>query len=330
MVWPIGQPPGLMREIALESRQVWLEVLEAAQIWHWESGSLHLAYQPSEWEVLQEFVSEGAAFGYETELILPDEVLAKSPLVKTHGLLGALWSPSEVCVNPRTVLANLPGYLAGLGVDFSWGIAATQLQAGRLRLGNSEIRADRFVLCTGDDFETLYPEVFSAMGMTKVKLQMMKARPKSSGFRIGSHLCAGLTLGHYANFEICPSLEALKIKQRSEYPGQAQHGVHLLVSQHENGDLTIGDSHEYRDWHDPFLTTEIDELILSYLDTFLDRDSIEVTERWHGVYAKHPEKSYVLADLEPGITALTGVGGAGMTLSFGLAQRLVAGTLKPF
>ena len=34
MVWPIGQPWGRMRELALQSRAIWLELLEKIGLWH--------------------------------------------------------------------------------------------------------------------------------------------------------------------------------------------------------------------------------------------------------------------------------------------------------
>ena len=98
--------------------------------------------------------------------------------------------------------------------------------------------------------------------------------------------------------------------------------MHLLVSQHEDGSLTIGDSHEYGNGVEPFLREEIDQLILSYLDTFLPVEGLEVFERWYGVYAKHPTKGYVVETPLPGVTIVTGVGGAGMTNSFGLAEKV--------
>jgi hypothetical protein len=42
------------------------------------------------------------------------------------------------------------------------------------------------------------------------------------------------------------------------------------------------------------------------------------------VYIKHPVDAFVVARLGPNAFAVTGVGGAGMTLSFGLAEQLVA------
>jgi hypothetical protein len=50
---------------------------------------------------------------------------------------------------------------------------------------------------------------------------------------------------------------------------------------------------------------------------------LAIAARWHGVYVKHPTEPYVIAHPTPEMLAATGVGGAGMTLSFGLAEQVV-------
>ncbi|MEM8947458.1 MAG: FAD-dependent oxidoreductase, partial [Planctomycetota bacterium] len=65
MVWPIGQPNGLNHRTALASRLLWLEFLGDSQIWHQESGSLHLAYREDELSVLQDFAKHSQSVGYE-------------------------------------------------------------------------------------------------------------------------------------------------------------------------------------------------------------------------------------------------------------------------
>jgi len=67
--------------------------------------------------------------------------------------------------------------------------------------------------------------------------------------------------------------------------------------------------------------------VLAYLKTFLAVADLEIASRWHGVYVKHPTTPYVVADLGPDVRAVTGVGGAGMTLSFGLAEHVVTNWL---
>ena len=100
-----------------------------------------------------------------------------------------------------------------------------------------------------------------------------------------------------------------------------------MASQHGNGEVTIGDSHEFGDRISPFDKAEIDERILQYLATFLDVPDLKIASRWHGIYVKHPTEPYVMVKPAESVTAVTGLGGAGMTLSFGLAEHVVANEL---
>src|SRR5579871_5863285 len=45
MIWPIGQPAGRMHDLALRSRELWIEVLEASRLPYFATGSLHLVYR---------------------------------------------------------------------------------------------------------------------------------------------------------------------------------------------------------------------------------------------------------------------------------------------
>ena len=83
----------------------------------------------------------------------------------------------------------------------------------RVRTAAGEVwHADRVFVCSGTDFETLFPEVFAASGLRRCKLQMMRTGPQPGGWRLGPHLAGGLTLCHYQAFEVCPSLPALKAR----------------------------------------------------------------------------------------------------------------------
>jgi glycine/D-amino acid oxidase-like deaminating enzyme len=54
MIWPIGQPSGLLYSRAMRSRQIWKTIAAETGIWLQETGSLHVAYNAEEWQVLQE------------------------------------------------------------------------------------------------------------------------------------------------------------------------------------------------------------------------------------------------------------------------------------
>jgi FAD dependent oxidoreductase TIGR03364 len=325
MLWPIGQPPGPLRQMAMRSREFWLEVLAKSGLWHEQTGSLHLAYRDDEAQVLREFGQEMAAQGENVELLRPEQVRQHTTAVKSNGLRLALWSPHEVCVDPREVVAGLSRWLASqFGVVFQFGRTITAVETQQVNSGPISWSADRVWVCSGDELSLLFADQFDACGLIRCKLQMMRSHPCGQEWRIGPMLAGGLTLRHYASFQNCPSLPALRRRVSEESPWFDRHGIHVLVSQNGLGELTMGDSHEYGASIEPFDKAEIDEYILDYLNTFVDVPSLRIAARWHGTYAKHPTAPYVLFHPLSGVTAITGVGGAGMTLSFGLAEQVVA------
>ena len=87
--------------------------------------------------------------------------------------------------------------------------------------------------------------------------------------------------------------------------------------------LIIGDSHEYGLNPEPFDKAQINNYILDYLKTFVKVPTLEIAEIWHGVYAKLPGKTEFIAHPESGVTVVNALSGAGMTLSFGLAEEVI-------
>jgi len=322
MVWPIGQAAGEAHATALRSRDLWLDVARASGVWVNPCGSIHLAHRADEWAVLQEFAAAAPGLGYECRLLTPNEVLERTDFANPDGLLGGLFSPSELCVNPRRVVRELPGWLGErFGVTFEFGTAISEVDPGRVRsAGGRAWDFHRTIVCGGADFETLFPDVFTTSGLQRCKLQMLKvARPREG--RLGPHLASGLTLRHYANFGVCPGLETLKQRVAAETPELDAFGIHVMASQNDAGEIILGDSHEYGSDIEPFDKAVIDDLILRELRRVIRLPDWAVAERWHGVYAKHPSAPVFEAEPLPGVHICTGTGGSGMTMAFGLADR---------
>ncbi|MEN9230701.1 MAG: TIGR03364 family FAD-dependent oxidoreductase [Thermostichus sp. DG02_5_bins_236] len=323
LIWPIGQPQGSLLERALASRRIWLELAEQAGIPIEACGSLHLARRPDELAVIEEFVATRP--GYDIRLLSPGETVQKSPAVIPEGLLGSLWSGTEMTVDPRQAIRQLPHYLVErYGVRFYWGQVVTEINAPHLLAGGQRWQADHILVCSGADFETLYPQIFAESGITKVKLQMMRTAPQPNGFRIGPSLCGGLTLTHYAAFTHCSSLGSLKDRIQLETPHFPEWGIHVMVSQNRQGELTIGDSHEYGSNPEPFDRAFINQYILDYLKTFAKVPDFHIAEFWNGVYPKILGQTEFICSPEAGVQIVNALSGAGMTLSFGLAQEVVA------
>jgi FAD dependent oxidoreductase TIGR03364 len=322
MIWPIGQPAGTVLSLSLRSRELWLEILELAKLPRRETGSLHVAYRADEAAVAQEFADLGPKLGYECRWLKPCEVLERSHAVQPDGLAGGLWSSTELTVDPRQVIQFLPSFLAEqYNVQFVFGTAVTAIELPVLHTGRGPWQADTVIVCSGDDFETLYPQHYASSGVTRCKLQMMRTVPQPDGWQLGPSLAAGLTLRFYPAFQVCSALPALSRRIAEETPEYDRWGIHALVSQTADGALTLGDSHEYSLAVDIFNKEEIDQIILRYTRQFLRAPDLTIAERWHGIYAKHPDKPLVVMQPEDGVRIVASPGGSGMTLSFGVAEQ---------
>lgn len=323
MVWPIGQPAGDRHAIALKSRALWLELGREAGLWVNPCGSIHLAHRDDEWAVLEEFARAAPDLGYTCEIWTRDEVLERTDAANHDGLIGGLFSPTELAVNPRTAIRMLPDWLARrFGVRFEFGTAITDIDQGWVRSADGRSwDFHRTLVCGGADFETLFPEVFHTSGLKRCKLQMLATATQPDGWKLGPHLASGLTLRHYANFGVAPSLSAVRNRIAAETPELDRFGIHVMASQNDAGEVILGDSHEYDEAISPFDKAEIDALILRELRRVIRLPDWTIAQTWHGVYAKHEERPVFEAEPMPGVHIRTGTGGAGMTMALGLAER---------
>jgi len=326
MIWPIGQATGPMYERAMLSRSIWKTICTEANIWHNEVGSMHLAYHDDELQVMQEYVEVNRQYR-NCSWFSPAEALEKSPAVNFKGLKGALWSGEEMIVESRVAVAQIARYLADkFGVEFYWNTAISQIAHPTVIAGKLSWAADEIFVCNGADFETLYPDLFKETQITKCKLQMMRLVAQPDDWRIGPSLCGGLSMIHYPGFQSAASLSALRKRYEGQYADYLKWGIHVMVSQNGSGELTIGDSHEYGLVHDPFDKAFINQLIIEYLQTFANFKDWKLLQSWHGIYPKMTNgATELVVDVEPGITLINGLGGNGMTLSFGLCEQVIAG-----
>ncbi len=322
MIWPIGQPHGRMLETALCSRGHWLEVLEQARLPYSVEGSLHVVYRDDEAAVAKEFAERAPALGYDCQWLNAAQVMARSQAVKADGLIGGLSSSTELTVDPRLTIAALPAFLCErFGVQFRFHCSIRSIELPVIESADESWSVERAIVCSGDDFESLYPSTYASSGLTRVKLQMLRTVPQPGGWRLGPALAAGLTLRFYSSFRLCATLAVLERRIAEETPEYDRWGIHGLVSQTAQGELTLGDSHEYGLHVDIFNKSAIDDLMLGYISQFLNAPDLTIAQRWYGVYAKHPEKPYLSLEPAPGVRIVTSPGGSGMTLSFGIAEK---------
>lgn len=325
MVWPIGQPAGNLFDRAMHSREIWLDISRQTGMWAKTTGSLHLAYHQDEMSVLEEFITQNIDAGYQCKLVTPKDVRSLSKIAKINGLLGALWSETEVNIHSRIAINMVSDYLKKkYSIDFYFNTVVTNIEFPHVfTFDNYFVGHEHIYICSGSDFETLYPSVFQLSGMTKCKLQMLSTVSQGEDFNMGAMLCGGLTLRHYHSFQNCPTLPQLSRRFDQEEPLYKEYGIHVLVSQNSWGELILGDSHEYGLNLSPFDKEEINELIINYLKTFTEIPDLSIADRWHGIYPKLHGQSEFVKEVEKGVTVVNALSGAGMTLSFGLAEEIV-------
>ncbi len=323
MIWPIGQPPGERLSTAMRSRELWLEFIKASGIFHRLAGSIHLVTEVDELAVLEEFAAQACANGYSGRLLTKEEALEMSPAARADKVRGGFFSPTEIGVDPPQAMQALAAWLTEkLGVSVRWKQPVIEVGSGWARTAQQKrFEADLIIICGGQDLQSLFPEVYVNSGIRRCKLQMLSTQPQPGGWRLGPMIASGLTLRHYEAFSICSSLQTLKNRVTHETPELDRYGIHVMAAQHANGELILGDSHEYDDAISPFDREEIDALVLRELRRFVSFPDWTISRRWQGIYAKHPTLMQFEARPLPNVFVFTAPGGSGMTMGFGLADK---------
>lgn len=323
MIWPIGQPDGVLYERATRTREIWRQLCKESGNWYSQSGSLHIAQSEEELAVIKE-----VAAVYEdkrpVEYLSKKATIEKYPSVNPNSCIGGLWSGDEMIIESRVIMNELSSYLSfKYAIEFYYNHFVSEVQTGYIKVGHKKFEADLIVICSGSDFDSLYPTVYSDY-FTKCKLQMMRLVSQPDNYRIGPSICGGLSLIHYKSFAVAQSIDRLKDYFDRTHKDFLQYGIHVMVSQNQQGELTIGDSHEYGNDFTPFDAGHINTIILKYLQQILVAKDWTVIQSWNGIYSKLLEsKNEFILEVEPGVWIVNGVGGAGMTLSFAFAEDFV-------
>lgn len=325
MVWPIGQNDHYY-EAAINSREVWKQLSGKKVLWLNQAGSLHAACHADEWDVLRE-VYEYYRNERDYALLSAAEVAGISPAAEVNNITGALYSREECIVNPVDAIDQIARFLEEqMNVRVIRNTAVVRAETNAVYgADDKKYEADVVFVCSGADIESLFPDVTGGFPVTRCKLQMMRTASQE-GWDIGPAFCGGLSLIHYPAFGVSPSVGRLKERYMASLPEYLRLGIHVMISQNDRGEITIGDSHEYGDTHDPFDKHTINEMILDYLETFAALKVRRIAQTWHGVYAKRTDgERYLFVKAERGVYLFNCLGGNGMTLSFGLAEKIIAG-----
>ena len=324
MLWPIGQPPGKMLNRALRSMELWRDLFDEAGIWNDPCGSLLLARREDELRTLQEFLEIATEAGHDCRWLSPAEVAEKAPGVRQEGLLGALHSGRETLIQPRQALARLVSFLRErFDTSFHFKTEVNSAEPPLVETTRGRFHADRVLICSGTDFETLFPEAFRESGTLRCSLQMMKTSAQPSPWKLGAMVTDSLTYKRYQAFKDCPSHAAMEKRVLEEHGDLERFGITVLTAQDNEAGLIIGDSH-HTAWTPPEIPDPaIDEKILSHLRGMIDAPHLEITRRWSATYPVHAELTEVVLEPATDTRIVLASGGNGMTTSFALAEEVL-------
>jgi FAD dependent oxidoreductase TIGR03364 len=186
------------------------------------------------------------------------------------------------------------------------------------------IRAGHTIVCVGHDLDYVHPALAEKHGVERCSLQMAVVQAPDDR-SISPAVLTGTSMLRYPAFTETAASEALRERVNAEDPELIRIGANVMFTQRPDGTILAGDSHNYSATVDPFLRESTTDLLIERIAAVLGVERLRVLERWQGVYASSTQQPYLVASTSPGVTAVTVTSGIGMTISFGLAARVLSG-----
>jgi FAD dependent oxidoreductase TIGR03364 len=326
LVWVSGRRDGAELELALRARELWEQIgSRVAGVGFRPHGSLTVALDEAEAAAMKAYAASDAAAARHTEWLDSTEVRAANRAIAGFAA-GALWCHSDAIVESRVALAAMRAEMAVNGrYRFIAGRRARDRSGTVVTDHLGERHAgDVVIVCTGADHDGLDADHLSRAPLRRCRLQMMQTAPAE--FSLTTSIADADSMRYY------PAYEHVDLSAMSPQPRvAAANKMQLLMVQRLDGGLTIGDTHSYDDDDSagPF-AFDVDEAPYRHLieraEAILGRSLPPIERRWAGVYSQlgpdAPDGAvYHHGVIEPGVIAVTGPGGRGMTLAPAIAER---------
>lgn len=330
-VVPSGFPNGRWHQYGRFSTALYKSIQEKKDVGIHPNGSLYIASDESEMQLLVELQAQFQATDYPSELLTKEQVLAHSPLLKASYPVGGLFFKQEVSSESRRLIRSIQDFMQETNdVDFFYETAViktnTTSSGVEVKLANGKtVECEKVFICNGRDFQILYPEIFKNAPIEISKLQMMVSTPIHTP--LPGNILTGMTIRRYESFKECPSYGLLDPK--NSHPEMAEKGIHILFKQRPDGRIVIGDSHVYADkstgFDAGFEEEElINQLIINGAKEIIDVPNLQIAATWSGFYSQMKDHGEIFEHtIDDNIHIVTGIGGKGMTASAGYAHERV-------
>ena len=313
-----------------ESLSIYKEIQSQFDISVRQNGSVYLASNEEEVQLIEELYQINQLNNYQSHLLSKQECLDKYPGLRSDYVKAGLFFPEEVTVEPRTMIYRLQEFMIqqlGLKLITNTSIInceSTTKGVTLLSAANEKFSASKVLICNGNEFKNLFPEVFNTSDLEVSKLQMMQTKPQKNYVLPGSIL-TGLSIRRYESFYECPSFKAIKARENADAL-EKKWGVHILFKQAADGSIILGDSHHYADAKNSDdlgfdLDMDIDNFMIQEAKKIIDLPNYDIQNRWYGTYSQCKTKDIFEETIAENIHIITGIGGKGMTGSAGFSKQ---------
>lgn len=296
------------------------------------NGSVYIASNHEEQQLLEELAQINKANDYKSELLTKSQCLEKYPGLKEDYVKSGLFFEQELTVEPREMIYKLHQYLttqSSLEIYYNTqALACETINQDKVQVttnSGEKLIAQKVIICCGSEFKTLYPQVFNQSDLQVTKLQMLSTVAQPKDYQLKGSILTGLSIRRYEAFYECPSFKEIKAK---EDPNSLEKkwGVHILFKQATDGSIILGDSHEYADAKDfddlGFdIKLEINDFMIQEAKKIFQLPSYQIAKSWYGIYSQCKTKDIFEHTIENNIHIVTGIGGKGMTGSAGFAKQ---------
>jgi FAD dependent oxidoreductase TIGR03364 len=317
-----GQEAGDCWNMARRACAIWAEIAPQAGIEILQRGLVMAARFPESEAVVDAFLA--TEMGEGCQRLTAAEAAKKVPAIRPDAVRAALYSPHDLRVESRTAIPKVAAFLAArYGVEFRRQTQALEVAPPTIETTRGTIKAEVAIVCPGDDFTSLFPERLAPYKVTRCKLHMLRVRP-AAPVKFETAVMSDLGLGRYLGYADLPAASPLKARLDRELRPARENGVHLIVTQSDDGSLVVGDSHHYATTPDPFAPTEVDDIILEEFDRVLDLPGRTVAERWIGTYASAPDRWRLTDRPSDSVRIVIVTSGCGASTSFGIGEETIA------
>lgn len=322
LVWVSGRAEGPELALALRARRLWEEIAEVVPgVGFRANGSLTLLDSEEELSVAKRALARRDAADRGFELLSRDDARRRNPALEGTFEAG-LYCASDAAVESRVALGALRDWMSDTG--------RYEYHAGRELVGISDYeaidhrgehhRGDQVWLCVGATLSGFAAELFELEPLRRVRLNM--AETERFATPLTTSVANGDSFRYYPGFR-ADDAELLDPQD----PLASRYAIQLLCQQRLHGGLTIGDTHE-ADAPGLFETHDAPmNLIVDAARALIGGHLPPIERRWSGVYHQvEPvgDEIYYRREFAPGVCAVTGAGGRGMTLAPAIAEESFA------